>query len=176
MSTKNGQVPIQAGAMRAQIESSQPSCLKTTKRVDHKAAPGIMRTASERISHRRWLARGNLAIPKPAQELMSSDRGTAMATTSSELRAYFPNGTKSKTRPKLRKLMVSVSKGRLRSSAVPGGFSAAKTIQIIGRRNRRAMASWTIEPSLILEYERFIRRPDIPLPCNQVDSYHDETG
>lgn len=176
MSTKNGLVPIQAGAMRAQIEASQPSCLKTRKRVDHKAAPGIMRTASERNSHRRWLARGNLAIPKPAQELMSIDSGTAMATTRSELRAYFTIGTKSKTRSKLRKLMVPVSKGRLRRSAVPGGFGAAKTIQVIGRRNRRAMASWTLKTRFILEYERFIRRADIPLPRNQVDSYHDEAG
>jgi len=54
------------------------------KRDDHKATPGTMSTRKERSTQRRCAGRGSRAMANPAQEAVSTVRGTAAATTNNE--------------------------------------------------------------------------------------------
>jgi hypothetical protein len=115
-------------------------------------------------------------MPNPAQELISSVRGTATATTSSEFKANLPNGARSKT---LLKLPTSIAVGtisRVLGNAEPGGRNAAKTIQSMGRRKISTMATWTTDLALTLEDKGFICGPDIPLSGNDIKRNNDKPG
>jgi len=146
------------------------------KRVDHRATPGTIRTARDSINQRRWLGRGSRAMANPAHELINNVNGTANTTTRSELSVYRPKGTTLNTRPKLLPLTAIGRSCSFVGSAVPGGCSAAITIQATGSKKISTTAIWTIDLADILEDKGFICRPYVPLPGDHIERNDDETG